>query len=175
MLPKLRPYLFLLLFMEEISSGLLLFQLGRRYLCHGAWPRAENEISTNIHPHPCQMSFSSFLSELRENKQGEVILLHRTTRGETLKKGVLCFVSLFFCVWRRVESFQCQKWGKKFYTGDSGGQTGLDLCFGQKLPVPGFSQSLRVLTQGGFLLGALCRRSAPAQIEQSAEVWWNLI
>lgn len=82
----------LLLFMEEVSSRLLLFQLGRSYLCHAAWTvefgcrgretaRIFRAALTYTSLGVCQISFLSILSKLKHNKQGEVILLQLTTTG----------------------------------------------------------------------------------------------
>lgn len=77
----------LLLFMEEVASRLLLFQLGRSYLCHAAWTvefgcrERDSEDFTYTSLCVCQISFLSILSKLKHNKQGEVILLQLTTTG----------------------------------------------------------------------------------------------
>lgn len=52
---------------------------------HGVWLRAEKDRifrpRSHIYPCLCQISFSSFRSKLKDNKQGEVILLQLTITG----------------------------------------------------------------------------------------------
>lgn len=61
------PDLSQLLFTEEVSSQLLLFQLGRRYRRHTAWTVALSHTSLLV----CQVTFSV----CSNNKQGEVIFI----------------------------------------------------------------------------------------------------
>lgn len=53
-------------------------------LHHRGWPRTEAErVSRAAHPRLCQISFSSFLLKLKDNKQGEVILIQLAIWGLT--------------------------------------------------------------------------------------------
>lgn len=173
------PDLSQLLFMEEVSSRLLLFQLGMSYLRHAAWTvafgpdnsRKDFQSSAHIHITACaRFLFHPFLSELKHNKQGEVISLQLPIRGSALKRlddpceGVIRYASALLYVWRRADPTRCQEWGKKLYPWELEGQTGLGLFFKQTLPAPSLPKSLRILTRSHFLLWALCAWS-------SSKVW----
>lgn len=107
--------------MEEVSSRLLLFQLGQSYRCHTAqsvefgpeMSRKDKEDFQSAHVCLCQISFLCRVS-LKIINKGKSFYYSSVSEGRLKKslddpaEGVIRSVSTLY-VWRRVDPPRCQK------------------------------------------------------------------
>lgn len=124
---------------RKCHPALLLLQLGSgclrraaRTVAFGAGRGAERR----SHINRCQMSFSSFLSELKQNKQGEVISPLLPIGGLTPKKvwmtlceGAIRYAGPLLLVWRRADPTRCRNEVRSCTPGNSGGSDWVGIVF----------------------------------------------
>lgn len=126
------------LFVEEASSRLLLFQLGRSSVRHAArtvafGPERDRQACSDAHGAACaKYRFRPLCPSSNITNKGKSFHCS-SLGGSALKRsddpcgGVIRHVSTLLYVWRRAEPARCQGWGKKLYTRELEGQTGLGL------------------------------------------------